>query len=134
MLSCVSYCFFFEGYVAHRDLHVRTHSFPTRRSSDLRLAEGRRKAGRRRLGVTIDGRRGACGHAGDYGTDCIHRCTLLQKLTHRFARTTPCRIGVLRSEEHTSELQSLMRISYAVFCLKKKKITKQQPLTPHTYK
>src|SRR3546814_7398651 len=30
-----------------------------------------------------------------------------------------------RSEEHTSELQSLMRISYAVFCLKKKKHTKQ---------
>src|SRR3546814_5953178 len=29
--------------------------------------------------------------------------------------------GVRRSEEHTSELQSLMRISYAVFCLKKKK-------------
>src|SRR3546814_7888930 len=29
----------------------------------------------------------------------------------------------IRSEEHTSELQSLMRISYAVFCLKKKKIT-----------
>src|SRR3546814_5309427 len=37
--------------------------------------------------------------------------------------------GVLpndRSEEHTSELQSLMRISYAVFCLKKKKKTKIQ--------
>src|SRR3546814_1282467 len=32
----------------------------------------------------------------------------------------------LRSEEHTSELQSLMRISYAVFCLKKKKKRKQQ--------
>src|SRR3546814_9637052 len=31
-----------------------------------------------------------------------------------------------RSEEHTSELQSLMRISYAVFCLKKKKKTSQQ--------
>src|SRR3546814_2061569 len=30
-------------------------------------------------------------------------------------------IGRFRSEEHTSELQSLMRISYAVFCLKKKK-------------
>src|SRR3546814_8808102 len=30
--------------------------------------------------------------------------------------------SLLRSEEHTSELQSLMRISYAVFCLKKKKI------------
>src|SRR3546814_3951009 len=32
----------------------------------------------------------------------------------------------LRSEEHTSELQSLMRISYAVFCLKKKKTQKKQ--------
>src|SRR3546814_10167469 len=31
-----------------------------------------------------------------------------------------------RSEEHTSELQSLMRISYAVFCLNKKKITKKK--------
>src|SRR3546814_8674242 len=31
----------------------------------------------------------------------------------------------LRSEEHTSELQSLMRISYAVFCLKKKKKNEQ---------
>src|SRR3546814_1180282 len=30
--------------------------------------------------------------------------------------------GMVRSEEHTSELQSLMRISYAVFCLKKKTI------------
>src|SRR3546814_4541393 len=32
----------------------------------------------------------------------------------------PLSLVVLRSEEHTSELQSLMRISYAVFCLKKK--------------
>src|SRR3546814_3098085 len=32
----------------------------------------------------------------------------------------------VRSEEHTSELQSLMRISYAVFCLKKKKTTTVQ--------
>src|SRR3546814_4131671 len=36
-----------------------------------------------------------------------------------------------RSEEHTSELQSLMRISYAVFCLKKKK-TIQLDQTSHT--
>src|SRR3546814_7988180 len=35
---------------------------------------------------------------------------------------SPCR-AASRSEEHTSELQSLMRISYAVFCLKKKKKT-----------
>src|SRR3546814_9479129 len=34
------------------------------------------------------------------------------------------RVHIERSEEHTSELQSLMRISYAVFCLKKKKIQK----------
>src|SRR3546814_8221741 len=35
-----------------------------------------------------------------------------------------------RSEEHTSELQSLMRISYAVFCLKKKKKTNRDTRTP----
>src|SRR3546814_1910888 len=38
----------------------------------------------------------------------------------------------LRSEEHTSELQSLMRISYAVFCLKKKK--KKSNQMPHNHK
>src|SRR3546814_10510531 len=36
------------------------------------------------------------------------------------ARTSEAAEMALRSEEHTSELQSLMRISYAVFCLKKK--------------
>src|SRR3546814_2830052 len=36
------------------------------------------------------------------------------------------RSGADRSEEHTSELQSLMRISYAVFCLKKKKKTESK--------
>src|SRR3546814_8655767 len=35
-----------------------------------------------------------------------------------------------RSEEHTSELQSLMRISYAVFCLKKKIVQQQMRITP----
>src|SRR3546814_9547688 len=37
-------------------------------------------------------------------------------------KTEPAKAPVDRSEEHTSELQSLMRISYAVLCLKKKKI------------
>src|SRR3546814_5010058 len=46
----------------------------------------------------------------------------------RFAPTRPDRVighdvDEVRSEEHTSELQSLMRISYAVFCLKKKNST-----------
>src|SRR3546814_7985646 len=43
----------------------------------------------------------------------------LQEL--QVAPPTPDWDGVYRSEEHTSELQSLMRISYAVFCLKQKK-------------
>src|SRR3546814_7167399 len=44
-------------------------------------------------------------------------------------------LNYLRSEEHTSELQSLMRISYAVFCLKKKKTKhiKYQNITNNIY-
>src|SRR3546814_2538021 len=38
---------------------------------------------------------------------------------------------VTRSEEHTSELQSLMRISYAVFCLKKKKTQTNKKIDTH---
>src|SRR3546814_4529403 len=38
-------------------------------------------------------------------------------------------LRIYRSEEHTSELQSLMRISYAVFCLKKKTTTHNMTLT-----
>src|SRR3546814_9458659 len=38
-----------------------------------------------------------------------------------------------RSEEHTSELQSLMRISYAVFCLKKKNQNNKKAQEPHTH-
>src|SRR3546814_3073946 len=41
--------------------------------------------------------------------------------TDRCASRASCNVVMGRSEEHTSELQSLMRISYAVFCLKKKK-------------
>src|SRR3546814_4741331 len=40
-----------------------------------------------------------------------------------FENNAPLVVSYLRSEEHTSELQSLMRISYAVFCLKKKNHT-----------
>src|SRR3546814_7229602 len=50
-----------------------------------------------------------------------------------FVKTDRARIGA-RSEEHTSELQSLMRISYAVFCLKKKKNTTHTTITTqHKY-
>src|SRR3546814_7566911 len=46
----------------------------------------------------------------------------------------PCVFGLIRSEEHTSELQSLMRISYAVFCLKKKKKQLRHSQTTHRNK
>src|SRR3546814_12285083 len=87
--------FFVYSYADHRDLHVLTHSFPTRRSSDLRRSRPRRHSpgsGRIQRRAAPSAWRLACGAASPD-----------------------------RSEEHTSELQSLMRISYAVFCLKKKK-------------
>src|SRR3546814_5212099 len=46
---------------------------------------------------------------------------------HRLDRTVEKAVR-MRSEEHTSELQSLMRISYAVFCLKKNKNSKRPNL------
>src|SRR3546814_993909 len=55
----------------------------------------------------------------------IVRYKMRQRRTDRRAAgcTTTSHVS-LRSEEHTSEFQSLMRISYAVFCLKKKKVLK----------
>src|SRR3546814_5867091 len=44
-------------------------------------------------------------------------------------RNTRRPVSLDRSEEHTSELQSLMRISYAVFCLKKTTYTRKQKIT-----
>src|SRR3546814_2045989 len=72
------------------------------------VAEGHRADARHHR---LDQRRGArdeLGRAGD-----SHRDVVLDGAALEFLR--------LRSEEHTSELQSLMRSSYAVFCLKKKK-------------
>src|SRR3546814_7613445 len=56
-------------------------------------------------GTAAQGRRA---HAGD------------RRAAQRLGRQQRQPAGISRSEEHTSELQSLMRISYAVFCLKKK--------------
>src|SRR3546814_2164925 len=68
---------------------------------------------------------------------------LLELLVQRLAAAERARPGArahphpvlhhLRSEEHTSELQSLMRISYAVFCLKKKRKLKNQYSSYNTY-
>src|SRR3546814_4548506 len=70
---------------------------------DSRSVDRGHKAARRRRTESHDGG-AASGRAAD-----------------RAVQIFPDLDGGLRSEEHTSELQSLMRISYAVFCLKKKK-------------
>src|SRR3546814_4480106 len=64
----------------------------------------------------ICGRTGSlqAGHEGMVRNGCIHPSSALSGVAVPPV-SCPC-----RSEEHTSELQSLMRISYAVFCLKKK--------------
>src|SRR3546814_3890038 len=102
--------------------------FPPRRSSDLDRRRGGRcddLGGRGRS----EGKREA-GGAGEFdrharGDSLLghHRQLLLQRLL------APDR----RSEEHTSELQSLMRISYAVFCLKKKKKEIRTATTQYSY-
>src|SRR3546814_9700377 len=77
-------------------------------------------------GIVYSGKSKSTGPLDPYGINPAIPASAL------YTVVTPSR----RSEEHTSELQSLMRISYAVFCLKKKKtkITKQQtqPQKPHT--
>src|SRR3546814_8699258 len=85
-----------------------------------------------------DGRAGKCRHGGDPGARGRHAApgeqagALMDKLNIVEGRAYPFGmknvdtdivIPAHRSEEHTSELQSLMRISYAVFCLKKKTTT-----------
>src|SRR3546814_14542104 len=94
-----------------RDLHVLTHSFPTRRSSDLRALP---------IGMCVD----CCDHGPDFGADSVRWVGLPRQPSpdtgrsrSRGERLRAARIFETRSEEHTSELQSLMRISYAVFCL-----------------
>src|SRR3546814_6790660 len=61
-----------------------------------------------------------------FGPSVAARCRMIESLLG--AR------GAVRSEEHTSELQSLMRLSYAVFCLKKKKTTKEKSVHRHIIK
>src|SRR3546814_4711838 len=61
-----------------------------------------------------------------FGKQIRFRQVQIERLAARLGRVERCvhinlDLVVLRSEEHTSELQSLMRISYAVLCLKKKK-------------
>src|SRR3546814_2773868 len=50
-----------------------------------------------------------------------HRHRIAEQVRRDRRRAIGRELEIIRSEEHTSELQSLIRISYAVFCLKKKK-------------
>src|SRR3546814_1046100 len=106
-----------------------THSFPTRRSSDLdgtavdnqgsfqidHANVRSQGSGFANAGVVTIADAGLLEVTGSYiqssGSTVLHGGTLAADVVD---------IGQGRSEEHTSELQSLMRISYAVFCLKKK--------------
>src|SRR3546814_7376150 len=65
--------------------------------------------------ISAGGNAGHHGDAGIAGDDAAGDRAIAGDAALR-----PAAAAVLRSEEHTSELQSLMRISYAVFCLKKK--------------
>src|SRR3546814_4174276 len=102
---------------------TRTHSFPTRRSSDLSspnqpetqyFSEPLLKV------LLAHSARFRVQDSDDREAANAVMIALQQQAQHSLAMrlTNPSSI---RSEEHTSELQSLMRISYAVFCLKKKK-------------
>src|SRR3546814_6211392 len=105
-----------------------THPFPTRRSSDLAVA---RCIGRCR-GHAVR-HQGIIGHTLVGLVQGIEAFDGAEQLALAEANQSDT-LGVaadlrhFRSEEHTSELQSLMRTSYAVFCLKKKQ--KHQSNTP----
>src|SRR3546814_4693948 len=124
--------FFFYGSGDHRDLPVLTHSFPTRRSSDLgRIGADERD---RRLGGLQVQKPVALGEIEELALPMVQPafwCVgLLIRLDPEIEAGQIWRLfHAFRSEEHTSELQSLMRISYAVFCLKKKQPLKEKMLT-----
>src|SRR3546814_10326902 len=98
------------------------HSFPTRRSSDLHTKGGRSIQHMSGTGYIhpVKGFAVPMPGAGKTG-----QVIYMLAIPHGFQNTSGIQQVPGRSEEHTSELQSLMRISYAVFCLKKKKKTNQ---------
>src|SRR3546814_6223961 len=99
-----------------------THSFPTRRPSDL--AGGDDILDHQHLGAGVDGEAAAqfegAGRALDEDRGLAERAAHFMADDDAAHRGRNDDVDRLRSEEHTSELQSLMRISYAVLCLKKK--------------
>src|SRR3546814_4259162 len=112
ILSSLSFLSFFFNDPATTETYTYWHhSFPTRRSSDLIARDTR-------PGTVADLFEGYVAALKDAGKPSWKE---VEKGLDRVAD---------RSEEHTSELQSLMRISYAVFCLKKKKQTQEHRSIP----
>src|SRR3546814_8854872 len=97
------------------------HAFPTRRSSDLRAVRDAFVAGNG--DPALQGRGGR--EAARLDGEVCHRAALLTAARQSGKAHADLTV---RSEEHTSALQSLMRISYAVFCLKKNTIVRNQLL------
>src|SRR3546814_67057 len=87
--------------------------------------DGRRR--RPALGKMPAEDRGEAGEVRALGNDIGHPHHLIEPAAALLKRLLDVAEALLGSEEHTSELQSLMRISYAVFCLKKKKRIKHTP-------
>src|SRR3546814_8119358 len=107
--------FFFFSFIAHHlDLPVLTPSFPTRRSSVLSAPRDCGGEPRSCRPAPSPPRAGAA------GPPPRAAARSLRVRAVRACRPAHPRVRRDRSEEHTSELQSLMRQSYAVFCLKKK--------------
>src|SRR3546814_9051235 len=95
------------GSAAHEDVHCGVVALRPTMDADMRFRQHR--------------------HAGDTVVRReVVQVDVKQRSTRCLNAFLECRLDVIeivRSEEHTSELQSLMRISYAVFCLKKKNTT-----------
>src|SRR3546814_6661029 len=104
-------------------LHGLTHSFPTRRSSDLSRIRAMIKKMGRPTGFepATSGTTNRRSNQLSYGRHTPGGQARRQRAAIGAHRPVRQALFARRSEEHTSELQSLMRISYAVFCLKKKK-------------
>src|SRR3546814_10568279 len=70
--------------------------------------------------------------AGSSFNNCVETRSILSSTLREIISEPPFPASIIRrSEEHTSELQSLMRISYAVFCLKKKNTKHTSDQTHH---
>src|SRR3546814_7997035 len=122
---------FLYGYGDHLYLHVPTHSFPTRRSSELSdtFARSRPRARRRYppRRSRVSPSRKMPGPSSPPLLRLTNRWRTLRFLMFRLH-------NLVSSDEHTSELQSLMRISYAVFCLQKKQKEKENRLiSPYNF-